>query len=448
MRSIRFRLHSIVILISIATLYFGWQAASDYYIAQNLQAEVLRNLDIRMEIAGLSLSGFNPDTLQRMQRTRRRVEEADRREALSDVLEAFSLQDQKLLLKRTETYLKVDQRHYSKIRSALDISRERSEKYVILALITALCGLFWLQFTVQFKIFKSLDRLSRRMMDFLVDRYTYRFAIPEENELGDLQKTFNSLAERVVNTMDELKRLDQAKSEFLSIASHELRTPMTSIKGSLSLLATGVLGSLEAGPMRLIRIAEIETDRLIRLINDILDLAKIEAGKLPLACAWLSWDATVAKTAEGLMGLAHKASVKIECYPALGLEVYMDRDRIQQVLTNLISNAIKFSPSGSAVLISVGRAKNGDLLVNVMDHGAGISLVDQELIFHKFRQGSSAENPLVKGTGLGLAIAKALVEEHGGTIGVKSEPGHGSTFWFTLPKWRDDDNTSEDSVAA
>ena len=126
------------------------------------------------------------------------------------------------------------------------------------------------------------------MMDFLVDRYSFQFSQPEANELGDLQRTFNSLAQRVINTMDELKRLDQAKSEFLSIASHELRTPMTSIKGSLSLLGTGMIGTVDPACMKLIKVAEIETDRLIRLINDLLDLAKIEAGKLPLASNWLA----------------------------------------------------------------------------------------------------------------------------------------------------------------
>jgi signal transduction histidine kinase len=447
MRSIRFNLHLIVILVSSATLFFAWSAGGAHFEAQELESQLLHTVDTKIEILALVNSDFDPRTLAHLQRTRAAIDQHERKEEWSDVLQAYSVQDKKLLLKRIDTLFKSDQRAISEIRGALNQARAQTERYVILALLTALSGLFWLQFTIQFKIFKSVDRLSRRMMDFLVDRYSFQFSQPEENELGDLQRTFNSLAERVVNTMDELKRLDQAKSEFLSIASHELRTPMTSIKGSLSLLATGVMGVLEPSPMRLIKIAEIETDRLIRLINDILDLAKIEAGRLPLASSWISWDETISKTAEGLMGLAHKAGVKIEAYPSYALEVYMDRDRVQQVLTNLISNAIKFSPKGAAVQISVGPTKSGELLVNVTDKGPGIEAHDLELIFHKFRQGSSPSNPLVKGTGLGLAIAKALVEEHGGSIGVKSEPGQGSTFWFTLPKWRDDENIFEETAA-
>jgi signal transduction histidine kinase len=285
------------------------------------------------------------------------------------------------------------------------------------------------------------------MMDFLVDRYSFQFSEPETSEIGDLQKTFNSLAERVLNTMDELKTLDQAKSEFLSIASHELRTPMTSIKGSLSLLTSGVMGELDAGSLRLIRIAEGETDRLIRLINDLLDLAKIEAGRFPLVCSWAHWDELMTKTSEGLSGLALSAGVEIEWESASDLEIYLDRDRVQQVLANLISNAVKFSPRGSKIRIALKRDRQSPVEIDVIDQGPGIAPEDRDLIFQKFRQGAKPENPLVKGTGLGLAIAKALVEEHGGVIGVRSEPGQGSTFTFSLPHWRDDNGSSPESAA-
>ncbi len=274
-------------------------------------------------------------------------------------------------------------------------------------------------------------------MDFLIDRYSFQFSQPDANELGDLQRTFNALAQKVINTMDDLKRLDQAKSEFLSIASHELRTPMTSIKGSLSLLTAGVMGPLDINSMRLIKIAEGETDRLIRLINDLLDLAKIESGNLPLSLNWVSWDEFCRKTLDGLTGLAMKANVRLEHISQPTIEVSIDRDRLQQVINNLVSNAVKFSPQGGVVRVSVGRSTTGDLVVGVTDQGPGIAKEDCELIFEKFRQGASASNPLVNGTGLGLAIAKALVSEHGGSIGVDSEVGHGSTFWFTLPQWRE-----------
>lgn len=447
MRSIAVRLNFVAILTLLATGFFGWQAGQAHFTAKRLEAQLSESLDIRSATMNLIEGRYSEATLGRLQKVRQSLEPARRRDALSDILQSYSSRDSKLLRKRIDIFLEEEVAFFKDTRRQLLAADDQLEKHGILALFSPLAGLFWLIALVRSSILKSLQRLSRRMMDFLVDRYSFQFAEPDSNELGDLQRTFNSLAQRVINTMDELKRLDQAKSEFLSIASHELRTPMTSIKGSLALLTSGVMGTLEPNPMRLIKIAEIETDRLIRLINDLLDLAKIEAGKLPLACSWLSWDETVAKSAEGLVGLAHKAGVRIEAASSPGLEVFMDRDRVQQVLTNLISNAIKFSPENSVVRVVVGRTKNGELLVNVTDQGPGISLEDQELIFHKFRQGSSPESPLVKGTGLGLAIAKALVEEHGGTIGVESTPGNGSTFWFTLPKWRDDEATSEERAA-
>jgi two-component system, sensor histidine kinase len=273
-------------------------------------------------------------------------------------------------------------------------------------------------------------------MDFLTDRYSFQFSEPQQNEFGDIERTFNALAQRAINNMDELKALDQAKSEFLNIASHELRTPMTSIKGSLSLLTSGVMGALDQPIMNLIQIAETETDRLIRLTNDLLDLAKIEARHLPLKQDWVLWNKVLESTGKSLAGLAHKAGVKIIAQPLPNVEAHIDRDRIQQVLMNLVSNAIKFSPPGGTVFILSTLTPERALKVDVEDQGPGISPAEQELIFQKFRQGTNAENPLVKGTGLGLAIAKALVEEHGGIIGVRSAPGRGSIFSFTILEWR------------
>lgn len=301
--------------------------------------------------------------------------------------------------------------------------------------LSTLCLLFLMSF-IRSKVFRSIDHLSGRMMDFLVDRYSFQFTEPERNEFGNLQKTFNALAQRAINNMEELRLLDQAKSEFVSIASHELRTPMTSIKGSLSLLTSGVMGEVESSSLRLLKIAEVETDRLIRLINDLLDLAKIESKQLPLQCEWMPWREVTEKTIESLLGFAHQGKVQLVCEPSGNLEVFIDDDRIQQVLTNLISNAVKFSPEHGVVRVKSKVDYKNHLMIEIEDEGPGISEQDQALIFQKFRQGTNSDRPLVKGTGLGLAIAKALVEEHGGTIGVRAEVGHGSTFYFTIPQWR------------
>ncbi len=447
MQSIRASLNIIAILTIFATSFFALQANEVYTETRAIQAQILKSIDLRIELETLSDSEFSQPNFERLQGLRAGIDNEERRRNFSDILQSYSLQDHKLLVRRVHDFSIHETRYVFQLRRDLDSNQKFAERQALVAILSAIFGILWIMITMHLKVFRSVQRLSNRMMDFLVDRYSFQFSEPDSTEFGDLQRTFNSLAERVINTMDDLKRLDQAKSEFLSIASHELRTPMTSIKGSLSLLASGVLGTLEPAPKKLLTIAEIETDRLIRLINDILDLAKIEAGKLPLACSWLAWDNMVSKTRESLMGLAHNAGVSIELAPMPNLEAFMDRDRVQQVLTNLISNAIKFSPHGSAVKVTTNRGKNGDLIVMVIDQGPGISPHDRDLIFEKFRQGSTEKNPLVKGTGLGLAIAKALVEEHGGSIGLKSEVGHGSTFWFTLPKWRDENHSSEERAA-
>lgn len=296
-------------------------------------------------------------------------------------------------------------------------------------------------------IIKPLKSLATQMRAFIEGKYSYQFTIPPKNEIGGLHQSFNTIAQTVLKQMDDLKALDRAKSEFLSIASHELRTPLTSLKGSLGLLRSGVIESFSPQSLKLIQIAESETDRLIRLINDILDLAKIEARKLPLSLDWESLPELIKKTTTSLEGLAQAAKVKIISELSLNIEAYMDPDRIQQVLTNLISNAIKHSPEGSVVKVITHLDENHILHIEVIDSGKGIAPEDQELIFQKFRQITGPNNPLVKGTGLGLSIAKALVEEHGGQIGLTSQVHQGCRFYFTLPKWRHIQNVQFPEVA-
>lgn len=439
MTSLRFRLNFIAML-SIAAMSFclwkGWHGMQEW---ERNQSNLRQMDELRSIILDLGGRPYDEDLSHRLSRIRAQLQPAERQKQMSDIIEIYNQRqgDQAELRKRIMRFFNSEGKIIRRMANRSQVESQKWKDFIYLATLAPALGLAIVLITIRNRVFKSLGRLSRRMMDFLVDRYSFQFSQPEANEFGDLQRTFNSLAQRVINTMDELKRLDQAKSEFLSIASHELRTPMTSIKGSLSLLGTGMIGTVDPACMKLIKVAEIETDRLIRLINDLLDLAKIEAGKLPLGSDWCSWNEMLESTAAGLEGLAMKAGVRIELAEVPQYEVFMDRDRIQQILTNLVSNAIKFSPQGSSVRIVTGRAKGGELLVNVCDAGPGISNEDQELIFQKFRQGASPENPLVKGTGLGLAIAKALVEEHGGQIGVESQIGKGSAFWFTLPKWRE-----------
>jgi signal transduction histidine kinase len=439
MRGVKLQLN-LVALLSIAAMAAGagW-AQSTFSTMSSLDSAIHRSQEFRLTLATIQSTPFNAAGRASLQTWTRSTDGPWRAQAVRQLEKNWAggtADHRRALLLQVRDLLAEEDAHLAQLRAAKRTGEELLEKAFVLTVLSGVAGLLFFLLIAQTRLLRPIHRLTSRMMDFLVDRYTFQFSEPDAHEVGDLQRTFHSLAQRVINTMDELKSLDQAKSEFLSIASHELRTPMTSIKGSLSLLASGVMGKIDINALRLVKIAEHETDRLIRLINDLLDLAKIEAGKLPLQSQWHSWDSFAEGTTQTLEGLAHNANVAIRVAPEPGLEVFMDSERIQQVLTNLISNAVKFSPQKETVLITTGRTQQGELIVRVTDKGPGISPEDQDAIFQKFRQASSAANPLVKGTGLGLAIAKAIVEEHGGSIGVQSVLGTGSTFHFTLPKCR------------
>lgn len=434
---IRTQINLLTILVIGASGFAGWNAYETRREIEAYDHAMNESMETRALLLLVEDLPYHDDTFRRLQLEKDKLKERDRKAAFSKTVMMYAAKNPPELRRSIRRALKIEADHYARNRGRRAEIEARFEKLIFITLGVLAVGLLTIVMSMHTMIFKNLNRLSRRMLDFLVDRYSFQFSQPDQTELGDLQRTFNALAQRVINTTDELKRLDSAKSEFLSIASHELRTPMTSIKGSLALLASGVVGQLDVGSLRLIKIAEGETDRLIRLINDLLDLAKIESGGLPLHLNWIQWDEFCSKTLDGLAGLAHRAEVRLELVSVPTIEVNIDRDRLQQVLTNLASNAIKFSPKGGAVRVTLSRAKTGELVVSVTDSGPGIKPEDRDMIFEKFRQGTSASNPLVKGTGLGLAIAKALVAEHGGSIGVESTVGVGSTFWFSLPKWRE-----------
>ncbi|MCG2591872.1 PAS domain S-box protein [Ramlibacter sp. XY19] len=231
----------------------------------------------------------------------------------------------------------------------------------------------------------------------------------------------------------ELKRIDQMKTEFISTVSHELRTPLTSIHGSLCLMGAGVAGKLPEEAAILTGIAQSNCDRLIRLINDILDSEKIEAGQLPMRMQALALEPLLRKALEQNEGFAQKHQVRLRLEaPTAPLVVQADADRLQQVVTNLLSNAVKFSPPGADVTVRL-LATQGRVRVEVADQGPGIPLEFQSRIFQKFSQADSSSTRAKDGTGLGLNISRNLVEKMGGNMGFRSEPPAGTTFHFELP---------------
>ncbi len=231
------------------------------------------------------------------------------------------------------------------------------------------------------------------------------------------------------------KEAERRVTEFYSTVSHELRTPLTSIRAALGLMQGGMAGELSAKATQLVNIAKSECDRLIRLINDILDLRKIEAGKLELLRTSNTAAELVATTRDAVASLAAENDVTIEADVKTTGPIKCDKDRIVQVLTNLVGNAIKFSPRGSKVIIAVEPVAGIGEKFSVCDQGPGIPPDKRHQLFGRFQQLDSSDSRPKGGTGLGLAISKAIVEQHGGSIDVDSELGKGSTFWFMLPSY-------------
>ncbi len=238
--------------------------------------------------------------------------------------------------------------------------------------------------------------------------------------------------------IQDQKQIEQMKNDFVSVVSHELRTPLTSIRGSLGLLAGGVAGELPEKARSLIEIAAKNADRLGRLINDILDIEKIESGKMGFRFTPLDLEHLVEQAVESNRAYAEPLGVELRIGATVpGARVWADADRLLQVLANLLSNAAKFSPRGGVVTVAVERPATspGGLRVTVTDHGRGISPELRPILFEKFVQADASSTRQKGGTGLGLSISKAIVERHGGHIGFESEPGVATTFYFDLPEW-------------
>ena len=228
------------------------------------------------------------------------------------------------------------------------------------------------------------------------------------------------------------KRARESRSrELVSMVSHELRTPLTAIRGALGLMTAGVLGVLPDRAQSAAVIAERNCDRLVRIVNDILDLEKLEAGKLTVDCGPVELDELLRAAVEANQPYGDKFGV---CYrvesEACGVTVCGDAGRIMQVLANLMSNAAKFSPAGSEVALRARTRKDGKVRVEIEDHGAGIPGEFRDQVFKRFAQAGDLGSST--GTGLGLSIARALVEAMGGQIGFDSEPGRGTTFYIDL----------------
>ena len=255
---------------------------------------------------------------------------------------------------------------------------------------------------------------------------------PVDVALGAMQLATGTHVVAVVRDISERRRIEQLKDEFVSTVSHELRTPLTSIAGSLGLLSGGVAGPLPEKAARLIQIAQANSQRLVRLINDILDIEKIESGKLRLELASLDLREIAERSIEGVQGYAREHGVVVVLGDSETAPVRGDADRLIQVVTNLLSNASKFSPAGGVVTVTVEREARLARL-SVVDQGSGIPESFRSRIFTKFAQADGSDTRAKGGTGLGLAIAREIAERHGGRLWFESAEGEGATFHIDLP---------------
>lgn len=258
-----------------------------------------------------------------------------------------------------------------------------------------------------------------------MERATQRIAAGDLNVcLGDYPPDeIGRLAESINHTAERLKRLEAARTQFISEISHDLRTPLTAIKG----LLVNLIDASKPGEQPSLEIAERETDRLIRLVNQLLDFSRWQGGQLELNRRPVDLSAIASAAVTLSEGRAHHRNITLntDVPPSLPT-ISADPDRLQQVILNLLDNAIKFTPSGGQVTLAVTRREN-EIEVSVQDTGQGMSNEEQERAFEPYYRGEGG------GTGLGLTIARAIVEAHGGRMGIESNIGQGSRVWFTLP---------------
>jgi len=270
---------------------------------------------------------------------------------------------------------------------------------------------------------RSLEMFAKRASG---EKFPVEVSITELN----MQEGRRWLATMVdVTQRHEIERI---KREFVAMVSHDLRTPLTSLQSTLALIATGALGQLSDRGQRMAKRAEGESVRLINLIGDLLFIEKMESGKFDIRLEDVELSDVLLQSIEAVQKDAQAQGVVIET-PATDVHLSADPDRLVQVLVNLLSNAIKFSPEKSVVTISVKEAADW-LELRVADHGRGIPPEYRDIIFERFAQVEANDSRQKGGTGLGLPICKLIVEGHRGRIGVESTNGHGSTFWFRIPK--------------
>lgn len=305
----------------------------------------------------------------------------------------------------------------------------------------------------------SVKPLNKRQKRSKVDQYGFPFSAALAGEVVDQEEylvmtdkhpegkyvsvTIRSIADEssdiegcvaVMHDITKRRKIEQMKDEFISVVSHELRTPLTSISGSLGLVLGGVSGEMSTGVREMLEVAERNSSRLIRLINDLLDIQKLESGNITLSTGVLNLQDLIRASLEANDGYAKKHNVRLSLVDKTLGDVFIqgDEDRLLQVMANLLSNAIKYSPEDETVTVTVNHNEKDGIIVLVSDKGPGIPDEFRDVIFDKFTQADSSTFRQKEGTGLGLSICKSILSLHGGDINFTTSPEQGTTFFFTL----------------
>jgi signal transduction histidine kinase len=290
-----------------------------------------------------------------------------------------------------------------------------------------------LGYAISWSLIEPVRRMDERLKQIASGDFAGRVEIPNQDELGALAGNLNRMSEELGRLYAQLETTSRHKSEFLANMSHELRTPLNAIIGFSEVLLERMFGELNPKQDEYLQDIMTSGRHLLSLINDILDLSKIEAGRMELELTKFDLPAAMENALTLVRGRAeaHAIALTRDVDRRLG-EFVADERKLKQVLVNLLSNAVKFTPEGGRVEVRAAPA-DGAVEISVSDTGVGIAPEDQEAIFEEFRQAGRDYTRKREGTGLGLALARKFVELHGGRIWVKSEVGKGSTFTFTLP---------------
>ena len=318
--------------------------------------------------------------------------------------------------------------HEKRTSNAAPLEQRRARQRVVDCLVVGLVA----NITLAIVLTVVFNRSTTSRLAVLMDN-TERMAKGEallpvtggSDEIASLDRVFHEMAA----TIDQAAR---DKQELLEMVSHDLRSPLTSIQLFLESMSIGVMGDLPPVARQESVKAEETVTRLIGLVNDLLDVEKMEAGKLVLDKQRVHTDKVIGDAIHSIQTIADTHGISI-VGPEEDFEVMADPGRLVQVLINLLSNAVKFSPDGSVIVVAV-EDQPKSVEISVADQGSGIKREFLDKIFERFQQGNDIDNPRLKGSGLGLFICKVIVESHGGEIGVKNAPESGSIFWFRLPK--------------